>query len=123
MQRQPPSIQIDLQAKVSFLLGLAVLAIMALFTLAALVTLMTGRVAAVENSRLVNWGYALLSACGEGLALVGVVIGITILRRQRPAGWVTFAALGLNLLGIIAFAPATIAMLFNGLMGLLDHLP
>jgi hypothetical protein len=108
-------------AKLSLALGIAVGSILAIFTASSVIMMITGNVATLENSRLINMGYATLSTCGESIAIVGTFIGVSAALRKRQLQLIVIIALALNILGLVLFLPATVALLFNGLFGLLDH--
>ena len=115
------SLPTDGFAKLSLVLGFAVGSILAVFTMGSVIMMIIGNIAAVENSRLINMGYVTLSACGESIAIVGTLIGASAALRKRQLQLIVIIALALNALGLVLFLPATIALLFNGLFGLLDH--
>lgn len=71
---------------------------------------------------MVNTAYAILSACGEAVAVIGLLAGAYALLRHRQLGFGLTIGLALNLMGLILFLPATLALLFNGFFGLLDYL-
>lgn len=113
---------IDTAAKLSLALGIAVLIIVALFTLGAVGAVLTGNVAQVENSRLINRSYAILSVGGEAIAIIGIMTGAIALLRKRQLSFALVIGLVLNLMGLILFLPATFALLLNGFFSLLDYL-
>ena len=115
------SLPTDGFAKLSLVLGFAVGSILAVFTMGSVIMMIIGNIAAVENSRLINMGYVTLTACGESIAIVGTLIGASAALRKRQLQLIVIIALALNALGLVLFLPATIALLFNGLFGLLDH--
>jgi len=113
---------LDTAAKLSLALGIAVLIIVALFTLGAVGAVLTGNVAQVENSRLINTSYAILSVGGEAIAIIGLMAGASTLLRKRQLSFALVIGLVLNLVGLILFLPVTFALLLNGFFSLLDYL-
>jgi len=97
---------LDTAAKLSLALGIAVLIIVALFTLGTVGAVLTGNVAQVENSRLINRSYAVLSVGGEAIAIVGLMAGASTLLRKRQLSFALVIGLVLNLAGLILFLPA-----------------
>lgn len=112
----------DASSKLSLVLGLVVLIIVALFTLGMVGAVLTGNVAQVESSRLINRSYAALSVCGEAIALVGLAAGISSLVRKRQFSLALVIGLVLNLVGLIVFLPASLALLLTSLFSLLEYL-
>ncbi len=112
----------DTSSKLSLILGIVVLIIVALFTLGMVGAVLTGNVAQVESSRLINRGYAVLSVCGEAIALVGLVAGASTLLRKRQFHQALVLGLVLNLVGLIVFLPASLALLLTSIFSLLEYL-
>jgi len=112
----------DTSSKLSLILGIVVLIIVALFTLGMVGAALTGNVAQVESSRLINRSYAVLSVCGEAIALVGLVAGASTLLRKRQFNQALVLGLVLNLVGLIVFLPASLALLLTSIFSLLEYL-
>jgi len=112
----------DTSSKLSLILGIVVLIIVALFTLGMVGAVLTGNVAQVESSRLINRSYAVLSVCGEAIALVGLVAGASTLLRKRQFNQALVLGLVLNLVGLIVFLPASLALLLTSIFSLLEYL-
>jgi len=112
----------DTSSKLSLILGIVVLIIVALFTLGIVGAVLTGNVAQVESSRLINRSYAVLSVCGEAIALVGLVAGASTLLRKRQFNQALVLGLVLNLVGLIVFLPASLALLLTSIFSLLEYL-
>ena len=112
----------DTPSKICLYLGAVVLIIAALFTFVSVGAALTGNTARVESSRLINRTYATLSVCGEALAVIGFVAGAKALLRKRQFSFGLTIGLVSNLVGLMLFLPATLALLVNSFFGLLDYL-
>src|SRR3990172_3404568 len=114
-----PSQQSNTLGNASLALGIASMAIAGLFTAVSLFALLTGRIDALEKSRAINLSYALLSTCGEGIAIAGIVIGIAALFKKDRRKLTAIVGLALNTLGACLFLPATAAVVFNWVVRLI----
>jgi hypothetical protein len=112
----------DTSGKLSLVLGIALLFVIALFTVGMVAAVLTGNVAQVESSRLINRSYAGLSVCGEAIALVGFVAGVSTILRKRQFSLALGIGLVLNLAGLIVFLPASLALLLTSIFSLLEYL-
>ena len=108
--------------RLSLAVGLVPLAVAVLFTLAAAGAVLSGNAAFLENSHWLNQAYLWLSLAGEVIALGGLGLGAAALFvGRRLFGWL-LAGLALNLVMLLLFLPATLAVLFNGFFALLERL-
>src|SRR5688572_21621451 len=109
-------------SKLSLILGLVVIAIIILFTLVSITFIPTGNAAQLESSRNLNLAYTLLSLGRELIAIIGFLAGVYALIKRQSSGYQAALGVTLNLIGVVLFFPATLALLFNGFTGLLDNL-
>src|SRR5437660_600490 len=109
--------QASTSARLSLVLGLVVIVIAALFTLVSIALVLTGKIVELESSRILNQAYALLSFCGEGIACIGALAGVKALFERGPSRLKAALGAALNLIGLVVFFPAALALLFNGFIG------
>ena len=107
--------------QLSLVAGIVVLIITALFTFGMLGLALTGNTARVESSRLINGGFAALSVFGEAVALIGLVAGASTLFRRRHFRTIIIGLI-LNVIGLIVFLPASLALLLTSIFSLLEYL-
>jgi len=108
--------------RLSLAVGLVPLAVAVLLTLATAVAVLSGNAASLENSRGLNQAYLWLSLAAEVLALGGLGLGVAALFVGRRFGGGLLAGLALNLVLLLLFLPATLAVLFNGFFALLEQM-
>lgn len=106
--------------RLSLGLGLASAALVGVLTVAALWVVVTGRVEAVEQSRSLNLGFALLAICGEAVALVGGAAGAAALFQKRRRRLAALVGLALSAASACLFFPAAATLLQNSLFGLIE---
>lgn len=112
----------DTSGQLSLVAGIVVLIIIVLFTFGMLGVVLTGNITQAESSRLINRSYAALSVFGEAIALIGLVAGVSTLFRRRHFKLALIIGLILNVIGLIVFLPASLALLLTSIFSLLEYL-
>src|SRR5439155_7552642 len=101
----PPASPSATLAKFSLTLGFVVMAMIALFTFVSIIFLLTGNLTQLESSAAPNMVYTLLSVCGEGMALVGLLAGAYALFKRYPSGLQAALGVALNWEAWFCFFP------------------
>ena len=112
----------DILHRTCFFLGVGILLVVLLLTLGIIGATLTGNIAHLELSRFIAQGYVIVSIGGEALAAAGFIAGAGALLRKQPISLGLAIGLAFNLLGLLLFLPATLALILNGLFSLLDYL-
>ena len=107
--------------RLALISGLLSLAFIILLTLIIVGFLLTGQIAALENSRSLNLAFASFALFAEVLALFGVASGVLAQIKREQIRAVGLIGLGLNVIGGCVFLPASASLLFNLFIGIVDR--
>lgn len=107
--------------RIALISGLLSIAFIILLTLITMGFLLTGQIAALESSRSINLAFASFALFAEVLALLGVTSGVLAQIKREEVRAVGLLGLALNLLGACVFLPASVSLLFNLLVGVMDR--